>query len=206
MVKEEPDSKELVRKVILKAKVKFAGREKIEEIDLPIRVYKNRYDAPPGAMPDFLKQATGPHGDLAKLLDGKPYVKVTVNPTSHLSHLHAKSYWVNPKALVEIPEIAVSDKDKAASGFKQWSANKAAQNEGQAKRGVYDFGKRHKFTEDTVIAPVFVKKVIVPAKPIVSPGPATGANGLLFLYAAALFTAAGTALVISRTRRKAQQA
>ena len=207
LVKEEPDSKELVRKVILKAKVKFAGREKIEEIDLPIRVYKNRYDASPtGAMPDFLKQATGPHGDLAKLLEGKPYVKVTVNPTSHLSHLHAKSYWVNPKALVEIPEIAVSEKDKAASGFKQWSANKAAQNEKQAKHGVYDFGKRHKFTEDTVIAPIFVKKVIVPAKPIVSPGPVTGANGLLFLYAAALFTAAGTALVISRTRRKAQQA
>ena len=199
LVKEEPDSKELVRKVILKAKVKFAGREKIEEIDLPIRVYKNRYDASPtGAMPDFLKQATGPHGDLAKLLEGKPYVKVTVNPTSHLSHLHAKSYWVNPKALVEIPEIAVSDKDKAASGFKQWSANKAAQNEGQAKHGVYDFGKRHKFTEDTVIAPVFVKKVIVPAKPIVSPGPVTGANGLLFLYAAALFTAVGGVVLMRR--------
>lgn len=207
LVKEEPDSNELVRTVKLKAKVKFAGREKIEEIKLPIRVYKNRYDAPPtGAMPDFLKQATGPHGDLAKLLDGKPYVKVTVNPTSHLSHLQAKSYWVNPKALVEIPEIAVSEKDKAASGFKQWSANKAAQNEKQAKHGVYDFGKRHKFTEDTVIAPIFVKKVVVPAKPTVSPGPVTGANGLLFLYAAALFTAAGTALVISRTRRKVQRA
>lgn len=207
LVKEEPDSNELVRTVKLKAKVKFAGREKIEEIELPIRVYKNRYDAPPtGAMPDFLKQATGPHGDLAKLLDGKPYVKVTVNPTSHLSHLQAKSYWVNPKAWVEIPEIAVSEKDKAASGFKQWSANKAAQNEKQAKHGVYDFGKRHKFTEDTVIAPIFVKKVVVPAKPTVSPGPVTGANGLLFLYAAALFTAAGTALVISRTRRKVQRA
>ena len=149
-------------------------------------------------MPDFLKQATGPHGDLAKLLEGKPYVKVTVNPTSHLSHLHAKSYWVNPKALVEIPEIAVSDKDKAASGFKQWSANKAAQNEKQAKHGVYDFGKRHKFTEDTVIAPIFVKKVIVPAKPIVSPGPVTGANGLLFLYAAALFTAVGGVVLMRR--------
>lgn len=198
LVKEEPDSNELVRKVILKAKVKFAGREKIEEIELPIRVYKNRYDAPTGAMPDFLKQATGPHGDLAKLLDGKPYVKVTVNPTSHLSHLHAKSYWVNPKALVEIPEIAVSEKDKAASGFKQWSANKAAQNEKQAKHGVYDFGKRHKFTEDTVIAPIFVKKVIVPAKPIVSPGPVTGANGLLFLYAAALFTAVGGVVLMRR--------
>ena len=134
LVKEEPDSNELVRTVKLKAKVKFAGREKIEEIELPIRVYKNRYDAPPtGAMPDFLKQATDPHGDLAKLLDGKTYVKVTVNPSSQLGKLPPKSYWVNPKAWVEIPEIALSDKDKAATGFKHWSANKAAQNEGQAK-------------------------------------------------------------------------
>ncbi|MDY5152412.1 hypothetical protein R6G85_08060, partial [Actinotignum urinale] len=134
LVKEEPDSNELVRTVKLKAKVKFASREKIEEIELPIRVYKNRYDAPPtGAMPDFLKQATGHHGDLAKLLDGKTYVKVTVNPSSRLGKLPPKSYWVNPKAWVEIPEIAVSDKDKVATGLKHWSANKATQNEGQAK-------------------------------------------------------------------------
>ena len=212
LVKEEPDSNELVRTVKLKAKVQFAGESKPREIDVPIRVYKNRYDAPTGAMPGFLKQATGPHGDLAKLLDGKTYVKVTVKPSSRLGNLPSKSYWVNPKAWVEIPEIAVSDKDKAASGFKHWSANKAAQNEGQAKLGVYDFGNRHKFTEDTVITPVFVEKVVTPVpekkpnKPIVTPGPVTGANALVYLYAAALFTAAGIALVISRTRRKAQRA
>lgn len=197
LVKEEPDSNELVRTVKLKAKVKFAGREKIEEIELPIRVYKNRYDAPPtGPMPDFLKQATDPHGDLAKLLDGKTYVKVTVEPSSRLDKLPPQSYWVNPKAWVEIPEIAVSDKDKAATGLKHWSADKAAQNEGQAKLGVYDFTKRHKFSEDTEITPVFAEKV-VPSVPV------TGANVLVYLYAAALFTVAGIALVISRTRRKA---
>ncbi|WP_215523606.1 InlB B-repeat-containing protein [Varibaculum prostatecancerukia] len=215
LVKEEPDSNELVRTVKLKAKVQFAKESEPREIDVPIRVYKNRYDAPPtatGTMPDFLMQATGPHGDLAKLLDGKTYVKVTVKPSSRLGNLPPKSYWVNPKAWVEIPEIAVSDKDKAASGFKHWSANKAAQNEGQAKLGVYDFMKRHKFSEDTVITPVFVEKVVTPVpekkpnKPIVSPGPVTGANALVYLYAAALFTAAGIALVISRTRRKAQRA
>lgn len=213
LVKEEPDSNELVRTVKLKAKVKFAGREKIEEIEVPIRVYKNRYDAPPtGAMPDFLKQATDPHGDLAELLDGKTYVKVTVNPSSQLGKLPPKSYWVNPKAWVEIPEIAVSDKDKAATGLKHWSANKAAQNEGQAKLGVYDFMKRHKFSEDTEITPVFVEKVVPPVpekkpnKPIVSSIPVTGANVLVYLYAAALFTTAGIALLIIRTRRKAQRA
>ena len=147
-----------------------------------------------------------------KLLDGKTYVKVTVKPSSRLGNLTPKSYWVNPKAWVEIPEIAVSDGEKTATGFKHWSANKAAQNEGLAKLGVYNFNKRHKFSEDTVITPVFVDKVVTPApekkpnKPIVTPGPVTGANGLLFLYAAALFTSAGIALVISRTRRKAQRA
>ncbi|WP_392399228.1 hypothetical protein [Actinotignum urinale] len=200
LVKEEPDSNELVRTVKLKAIVTFKGRQNPEETELPIRVYKNRYDAPPtGAMPDFLKQATGPHGDLAKLLDGKTYVKVTVNPSSRLGKLPPKSYWVNPKAWVEIPEIAVSDKDKAATGLKHWSANKAAQNEGQAKLGVYDFMKRHKFSEDTEITPVFVEKVVTPL-------PVTGANVLVYLYAATLFTVAGIALVISRTRRKAQRA
>lgn len=208
--KGKSDAEEVVRTVTLKAKVQFAGESKPREIDVPIRVYKNRYDAAPsGEMPDFLKKATTDNGDLVKLLDGRTYVKVTVKPSSRLGNLTPKSYWVNPKAWVEIPEIAVSDGEKAATGFKHWSANKATQNEGQAKLGVYDFNKRHKFSEDTVITPVFVDKVVTPVpekkenKPVVSPVPVTGANALLYLYAAALFTAAGTALVISRTRRKA---
>ena len=210
--KGKTDEEEVVRTIILKAKVKITGEKNTREIDVPIKVYKNRYDAPSGEMPDFLKQATTGNGDLVKLLDGKTYVKVTVKPSSRLGNLTPKSYWVNPKAWVEIPEIAVSDGEKAATGFKHWSANKAVQNEGLAKLGVYDFNKRHKFSEDTVITPVFVDKVVTPVpekkpdKPIVSPGPVTGANALLYLYAAALFTAAGTALVISRTRRKAQRA
>lgn len=121
---------------------------------------------------------------------------MTVEPSSRLGKLPPQSYWVNPKAWVEIPEIAVSDKDKAATGLKHWSADKAAQNEGQAKLGVYDFTKRHKFSEDTEITPVFAEKV-VPSVPV------TGANVLVYLYAAALFTVAGIALVISRARRKA---
>ena len=211
--KGKTDEEEVVRTITLNAKVKIKGEKNTREIDVPIKVYKNRYDAlPSGEMPDFLKKATTGNGDLVKLLDGRTYVKVTVKPSSRLGNLTPKSYWVNPKAWVEISEIAVSDGEKAATGFKHWSANKPAQNEGLAKLGVYDFNKRHKFSEDTVITPVFVDKVVTPApekkpnKPIVTPGPVTGANGLLFLYAAALFTAAGAALVISRTRRKAQRA
>ena len=211
--KGKSDAEEVVRTITLKAKVKIKGEKNTREIDVPIKVYKNRYDAlPSGKMPDFLKKATTGNGDLVKLLDGRTYVRVTVKPSSRLGNLTPKSYWVNPKAWVEIPEIAVSDGEKAATGFKHWSANKAAQNEEQVKLGVYDFNKRHKFSEDTVITPVFVDKVVTPVpekkenKPVVSPGPVTGANALLYLYAAALFTAAGTALVISRTRRKAQRA
>lgn len=214
--KGKTDSEEVVRTITLKAKVKIKGEKNTREIDVPIKVYKNRYDAlPSGEMPDFLKEATSGNGDLVNLLKdtkARNYVKVTVKPSSRLGNLTPKSYWVNPKAWVEIPEIAVSDGEKAATGFKHWSANKAAQNEGQARLGVYGFSKRHKFSEDTVITPVFVDKVVTPVpekkenKPVVSPGPVTGANGLLFLYAAALFTAAGIALVISRIRRKAQRA
>ena len=211
--KGKTDSEEVVRTITLKAKVKIKGEKNTREIDVPIKVYKNRYDAlPSGEMPDFLKEATSGNGDLVNLLKdtkARNYVKVTVKPSSRLGNLTPKSYWVNPKAWVEIPEIAVSDGEKAATGFKHWSANKAAQNEGQARLGVYGFSKRHKFSEDTVITPVFVDKVVTPVpekkenKPVVSPGPVTGANALLYLYAAALFTAVGGALVISRIRRKA---
>ena len=214
--KGKTDSEEVVRTITLKAKVKIKGEKNTREIDVPIKVYKNRYDAlPSGEMPDFLKEATSGNGDLVNLLKdtkARNYVKVTVKPSSRLGNLTPKSYWVNPKAWVEIPEIAVSDGEKAATGFKHWSANKAAQNEGQARLGVYGFSKRHKFSEDTVITPVFVDKVVTPVpekkenKPVVSPGPVTGANALLYLYAAALFTAVGGALVISRIRRKAQRA
>lgn len=214
--KGKSDSEEVVRTITLKAKVKIKGEKNTREIDVPIKVYKNRYDAlPSGEMPDFLKEATSGNGDLVNLLKdtkARNYVKVTVKPSSRLGNLTPKSYWVNPKAWVEIPEIAVSDGEKAATGFKHWSANKAAQNEGQARLGVYGFSKRHKFSEDTVITPVFVDKVVTPVpekkenKPVVSPGPVTGANALLYLYAAALFTAVGGALVISRIRRKAQRA
>ena len=214
--KGKTDSEEVVRTITLKAKVKIKGEKNTREIDVPIKVYKNRYDAlPSGEMPDFLKEATSGNGDLVNLLKdtkARNYVKVTVKPSSRLGNLTPKSYWVNPKAWVEIPEIAVSDGEKAATGFKHWSANKAAQNEGQARLGVYGFSKRHKFSEDTVITPVFVDKVVTPVpekkenKPVVSPGPVTGANALLYLYAAVLFTAVGGALVISRIRRKAQRA
>ena len=167
LVKEngKTDTEEPVRIIKLKAKVSF-NNQTTRELTVPIRVYKNRYEATPsGEMPYALKKATtGPDGDLVNLLKdttAKNYVKVTVNPTVELRHLEPKTYWVNPKAWVKIPEIEVSDVEKAASGFKHWSADQIAQNEDNNAGGVYDFEKRHKFTADTIIEPVFLR----------SPGP-----------------------------------
>ena len=165
--KNKPDSEELVRTEIVKAAVKFKDNEDIKKLDIPIRVYKNRYEAlTSGEMPKFLKDATTkPDGDLYKLLNDKEdknvkgYVKVTVNPTGKPGDKDSKIYYVNPNAWVEIPEIKIADDEKTSLGFIHWTSDKKAQNEEQHKNGIYDFTKRHKFTEDTVITPKFVKDI-----------------------------------------------
>ena len=166
--KGKQDAEEKLRTINLKAKVKIEGEKNIREINVPIKVYKNRYDAKPsGEMPDFLKEATNaPNGDLVKLLSGNTYVKVTVDPTSKIPGRKSKVYYVNPKAWVEIPELNLSQKEKETSRFKHWSADRRAQNEAKEKNGVYKFSNRHKFTKDTVIAPIFDKENNVKNNPI----------------------------------------
>ncbi|WP_298634283.1 InlB B-repeat-containing protein, partial [uncultured Mobiluncus sp.] len=161
LVKEngKSDTEEPVRIIKLKAKVTFKDHT-TRELTVPIRVYKNRYEATPsGDMPDELGRATTePNGDLVNLLKdttAKNYVKVTVNPTYKLRHQKPKTYWVNPKAWVDIPEIEIDPSEKAASGFKHWTADQIAQNENKAAGGVYDFAKRHKFIAETTITPIF---------------------------------------------------
>ncbi len=153
-------TEEPVRTILLKAKVQFSDETTPREMTVPIKVYKNRYEATPsGEMPDALKEATtGPNGDLVDLLKGtaaRNYVKVTVNPTNKLTGLSPKTYWVNPKAWVEIPEIAIDPELKASSKFEHWTADQIAQNDDNTAGGVYDFAKRHKFTENTIITPIF---------------------------------------------------
>ena len=272
LVKEngKTDTEEPVRIIKLKAKVLFPNQT-TRELTVPIRVYKNRYEATPsGDMPDELGRATTePNGDLVNLLKdttAKNYVKVTVNPTVKLRHLEPKTYWVNPKAWVDIPEIEIDPSEKAASGFKHWTADQIAQNENKAAGGVYDFEKRHKFTADTIITPIFLgtptpnpttptpNPTTPTPNPTTPPGPsptppeptpttpgtpwtptpgtpggtpaapgspaaptspdqndksylselpATGANSLLYLYAAVLFTLTG-ALVLRISRKRAR--
>ena len=149
--KKKADSDELVRTVNIKAKVTFKDGKEPQELDIPIKVYKNVYEALTGTeKPLFLSEAE--KGEL-KDITGE-YVKVIVNPTKEPDNKDSKVYYVNKKAWVDISEIDISD--KAELGFTHWSADKAAQNE----NGVFDFKKRHMFTEKTVITPGFSEDVI----------------------------------------------
>ena len=156
------DKDELVRTVNVKAKVTFTDGKDPQELDIPITVYKNVYEALTGTdKPLFLKEAEGKEakdGGLKDVTD--KYVKVTVAPTGDLKSKDNKVYYVNKNAWVDIPEIKLSDEEKAKFGFTHWSADQAKQNENQEANGVYEFTKRHMFTEDTIISPGFAKDVV----------------------------------------------
>lgn len=145
------DEEELVRSEIIKADVSFAGNSTAQELDIPARVYKNRYDAEKdGSKPDFLSDAE--KGEL-KAVTGE-YVKVTVTLSGKLDGKETKVYYVNPRAWVDILGIDLSDEEKAQMRFSHWTSDQAKQNEDHNAQGVFDFAKRHIFTEDTVISPV----------------------------------------------------
>ena len=151
LVKEanKADKDELVRTVNIKAKVTFKDGKEAQELTIPITVYKNVYEALTGTeKPLFLSQAE--KGDLKDVTGN--YVKVTVAPTGDLKAKDNKVYYVNPKAWVEIPKVNTDDSTK----FLNWTADNDAQNE----NGIYDFTKRHKFTENTVISPKFADDVV----------------------------------------------
>ena len=162
------DKDELVRTVNIKALVKFKDEKDIKELDIPVTIYKNVYEAlTNGDMPKVLKDATtAPDGDLVNVT-GK-YVKVTVQPTNKPSNKDAKIYYVNPKAWVEISKVDIS-KDAPNLGFTKWTADKPNQNEDGKANGVFDFTKRHKFTEDTEIKPDFSDDVVVQTDPSKKP-------------------------------------
>ncbi|UQK59064.1 InlB B-repeat-containing protein [Fenollaria massiliensis] len=160
--KKAADTDELVRTVNVKAKVTFKNGKEPQELDIPITVYKNVYEALTGTeKPLFLSQAE--KGEL-KDITGE-YVKVTVNPTGKPGEKDSKIYYVNPKAWVEIPEIKLTEEEKKALGFTNWTADKDAQNENKEANGVYEFTKRHKFTENTIISPGFAKDVVEQTDP-----------------------------------------
>ena len=162
LVKEQnkADKDEVVRTVNIKAKVTFTDGKEPQELIIPITVYKNVYEAlnEKGDKPLFLTEAEKKDAKDGGLKDVTGnYVKVTVQPTEKNANKDAKVYYVNPKAWVTIPEVAWSQDDKDKTDFLNWTADKDAQNE----NGIFDFSKRHKFTdEETLIKPSFTKDVV----------------------------------------------
>ena len=150
MVKENNVAKDDAPRIIkLKAKVTLKGTAKPKEVEFNIKVYKNCYEASKtGAKPEILDKAKED-----KLPD---YVKVTVK----VSEDSKKIYYVNPEAMVEIPEITLTDDQKKSINFINWTADVDEQNKDGAKDGVFEFDNRHKFTKDTVITPRGVEDVV----------------------------------------------
>ena len=147
--KKAADKKELFYTVNITAKVNFKDKKDTQELNIPIKVYKNVYEAlnKDGDKPLFLTEA---EKDDLKDVTGN-YVKVIVAPTGDMAAKDNKIYYVNPKAWVEIPEV----KADGSSTFINWTADKSKQNEDSKANGKFDFAKRHKFTEDTIISPRF---------------------------------------------------
>nr|WP_230582892.1 InlB B-repeat-containing protein [Finegoldia magna] len=162
--KKAADKDELVRTVNVKAKVTFTDGKDPQELDIPITVYKNVYEAlnKAGDKPLFLKEAEGKEAKDGGLKDiTGNYVKVTVQPTEKNTNKDAKVYYVNPKAWVNIPEVEWSQDDKDKTDFLKWTADKKGQNENKEENGIFDFSKRHKFTdEETLIKPLFTNDVV----------------------------------------------
>ena len=166
LVKEQDkaDKDELVRTVNITAKVTFPDKKDPQELTIPITVYKNVYEAlnKEGDKPLFLKEAEGKDAKDGGLKDVTgDYVKVTIKASKDFTAKDDKIYYVNKNAWVEIPEV----KTDGSSTFVNWTADKAAQNEGQAENGIFDFGKRHKFTENTVISPSDAMDVVEQTDP-----------------------------------------
>ena len=154
--KNKADKDELVRTVNVKAKVTFTDGKDPQELTIPITVYKNVYEAlnKAGDKPLFLKEAEkkeakdGGLKDILKDNTENRYIKVTIKPNKDFTNKDDKVYYVNPNAWVEI-----SNDSNGTAALINWTADQDAQNDEGKANGKFDFGKRHKFTKDTVISP-----------------------------------------------------
>ncbi|MBS4881517.1 MAG: InlB B-repeat-containing protein [Peptoniphilus harei] len=167
--KKAADKDQLVRTVNIKAKVTFTDGKEPQELTIPITVYKNVYEAlnKAGDKPLFLKEAEGKDAkdgglkDILKENTENRYIKVTVKPNKDFDNKDDKVYYVNPNAWVEIPKV----KTDGDSNFTNWTADIVGQNDDGKKDGIFDFGKRHKFTEDTIITPVGAGDIVEQTDP-----------------------------------------
>ena len=135
--KDEPTRVETI-----KAKVTHANGTS-QEVDIPIKVIKNIYEAKTLTQKPFY------------VPDG--YVKVTVDPTTKAQEPQKYFYYVNPAAKVVIP-----GKDPVGTGdnkFVKWTM-KADSAAADVKGTDYTLTDRHKFEEASTITAQYVSDVI----------------------------------------------
>ncbi|WP_454206141.1 S-layer homology domain-containing protein [Peptoniphilus sp. Marseille-Q6390] len=146
------DKDELVRTVKIRALVQFGTSEDKKVIEIPIKLYKNIYEAnTSGDKPLFLTEAEKTDLNIN-------YVKVTVNPTRKANNKDSKIYYVNPKAWVSIPEFDINNGENEPK-LSKWLS-------GSQNDEVFDFKARHQFTQDTTITAQFDdQKPNIPEKP-----------------------------------------
>ncbi|UHR01969.1 InlB B-repeat-containing protein [Peptoniphilus sp. GNH] len=166
--KKKADKDELVRTVNIKAKVKFKDKKDTQELVIPIKIYKNVYEAlnENADKPKFLSDAEKLEAKDGGLKDVTgDYIKVRVKPNKDFDARDSKVYYVNKNAWVEIPKIDTA----GDSRFTNWTADKKAQNEEEKENGIFDFTKRHKFTEETLITPRSAQDVVEQTDPANKP-------------------------------------
>ena len=152
LYRDQPSDPEPI-KTSIRVKINFNDKSS-KEFTIPVLVYKNIYRAldsksKPNIVnkDDFLKD----------------FVKVTVDPTDKATDKQTKTYYVNKKAQVLIPEKKPTPEDKKYT-FEKWSDGKVD----------YNFKNRFKFQKDTEIQAIYEedKKDIIaydPKEPITRP-------------------------------------
>ena len=153
LYRDQPSDPEPI-KTSIRVKINFKDKSS-KEFTIPVLVYKNIYRAldsksKPNIVnkDDFLKD----------------FVKVTVDPTDKAADKQTKTYYVNPKAKLLIPEKDPTPEDAKKYTFEKWSDGKVD----------YNFKNRFKFQKDTEIQAIYKedKKDVIaydPKEPITRP-------------------------------------
>ena len=153
LYRDQPSDPEPI-KTSIRVKINFKDKSS-KEFTIPVLVYKNIYRAldsksKPNIVnkDDFLKD----------------FVKVTVDPTDKAADKQTKTYYVNKKAKLLIPEKDPTPEDAKKYTFEKWSDGKVD----------YNFKNRFKFQKDTEIQAIYKedKKDVIaydPKEPITRP-------------------------------------
>lgn len=178
------DREELSRVANIKAKVTF-NNGTTKEIEIPIVVYKNIYQALTFySKPDYVKSIERSLGD--------EYIRVLLIPTEKAVNQQRAAFYVRKNAAVIIPGQDPTGRDNYT--FIEWKANnqnplaapqfrmfrsagldpKVVENDEKV-----ELGSRHRFDKDTDIVAQYSERPVQPQNPGVNPGP--GAPGRIIV-------------------------